>query len=56
MDIGVEFDLTGGAGSPEQGLEFFDHRQRRQVVVLGAGDAELAFDLSNERCGSPRPR
>ena len=46
MDAGVEFDLTGGAGPPEQGTELFDHRQRRRIVVRGAGYLEIAFDLA----------
>jgi hypothetical protein len=46
MDAGIEFDLTGGAGPPEYGAEFFDHRQRRQIIVLGASYVELAFDLA----------
>jgi hypothetical protein len=46
VDAGVELDFTGGAGPAEQGTEFLDHRQRRQIVVLGAGDVELARGLA----------
>ncbi len=46
MDTRIELDLTGGGGPAEQGTEFFNHRQRRQIVVLGAGYVELALDLA----------
>src|SRR6516164_9639989 len=46
MDAGVEFDLAGGTRAAKQGAQFLDHRQRRQRVVLGAGDVEFTFDLA----------
>jgi hypothetical protein len=42
---GVKLDLPGGAGIPKQHPELFDHRQRRQIVMLGTGYVELAFYL-----------
>src|SRR6267143_5673367 len=46
MHLGVHFDLTGNACLFEPALQFFDHRQRRQRVVLGTGNIELARDLA----------
>src|SRR5439155_3369809 len=45
MHPGVHFDLTGNTCLFEPTLQFFDHRQRRERVVLGTGDIELAHDL-----------
>jgi hypothetical protein len=50
MNARVEFDVPSGAGPPKQSTELLDHRQRRQIVVLGAGCAE-PLTLPNERCG-----
>ena len=46
MDAGVELDLAGGTRAAKQVAQFLDHRQRRQRVVLGAGDVEFSFDLA----------
>src|SRR5579863_6195904 len=46
MHAGIELDLAGAAGAGEEAAQFLDHRQRRQFVVLGAGDVEFAPDLS----------
>ena len=51
MDAAVELDLAGGTRSAKQSAQFLDHRQRRQRVVLGAGDVEFPVDLANDRCG-----
>src|SRR5438309_2998667 len=49
MNSWIEFDLTGSAGPPEQGAQLLDHRQRRQVVVLGTSNKELTFDLAQRQ-------
>jgi hypothetical protein len=36
MDPGIEFDLTGCARITEQQTEFLDHRERREIIMLGA--------------------
>jgi hypothetical protein len=41
MHPGGHFDLTGNACPCAQALQFCDHRQRREVIVLGTGDIEL---------------
>src|ERR1051325_8664427 len=46
MDARVELDLAFGAGAAEQAAQLLDHRQRRQRVVLGAGDIGFAPDLA----------
>ena len=46
MDAGVQLDLAGGAGPSEQAAQFLDHRQWRELVMLGAADVELALDLA----------
>src|SRR5207245_1454653 len=46
VDAGIELDLAGGAGAAEQPAQFLDHRQRRQFVMLGAGDVGFASDLA----------
>src|SRR4030095_10908928 len=46
MHSGVHFALTGNACPCEPALQFFDHRQRCERVVLGTGDIELARDLA----------
>src|SRR4029450_977587 len=45
MYLRVHFDLTGHTNLFEPALQFFDHRQRRERVVLGTGDIKLARDL-----------
>src|SRR5437764_14351576 len=49
MDAGVQLDLAGGAGTPEQAPQLLNHRQPRQIVMLGAGDVELALALAEEQ-------
>ena len=43
MDAGVELDLAAGISLSKQHSELLDHRQRCQIVVLGAGDVEFRF-------------
>src|SRR3954454_11382964 len=43
MDARIELDLAGHAGFFEQPAKLLHHRQRREVIVLGAGDVELAL-------------
>jgi hypothetical protein len=42
----VHFDLTGHTSLFEPASQFFDHRQRRERVVLGTGDIKLTRDLA----------
>ena len=51
MNSWIEFDLTGGAGPPEQGAQLFHHRQWRQVVVFSASNVELALHLAQREMG-----
>src|SRR5665213_2108334 len=46
VDAHIHLDLPRRAGALEQGLQLPDHRQRRQLVMLGAGDVHLALDLA----------
>src|SRR5262245_30650575 len=46
MYLRVHFNLTGYPCPSEPALQFFDHRQRCERVVLGTGDIELARDLA----------
>src|SRR5215467_6323910 len=46
VDTGIQFDLSGGPGPRKQRAELLDHRQRRQLVVLGAGNVEFALHLA----------
>ena len=50
----VHFDLTGHACPGELALQFFDHRQRRERIVLGTGDIQLARDLADTLGTCPR--
>src|SRR5215510_7439097 len=46
MHLMVHFDLTGHTCLFEPASQFFDHRQRRERVVLGTGDIKLTRDLT----------
>src|SRR3984893_2223666 len=46
VDPGIEFELARGAGPFEQRLKLLDHRQGREIVVLCAGDVNLALDFA----------
>src|SRR5262244_3253140 len=43
MDAGIELDFARAAGFSKQTAQLLDHRQRRELVVLGAGDVELGL-------------
>src|SRR6516164_9751968 len=45
----MKLELASGAGAPQQFAQLFDHRQRRKIVVLRAGDVELAFDFAERQ-------
>ena len=46
MDAHLDLELAGIARLVEQRLQLLDHVGRRQLVVLGAGDVELALGLA----------
>src|SRR6476469_11229717 len=43
VDAHLDFELTAIARFVEQRLELLDHVRRRQLIVLGARDVELAL-------------
>src|SRR6185437_14354309 len=46
VDAHLDLELAAVARLVEQRLELLDHVRRRQLVVLGAGDVELALRLA----------
>ena len=46
MHLRVYLNLARCARFFEQFFQFLDHRQGGEIVILGAGDIELAFDLA----------
>src|SRR5262249_9498724 len=49
MDTGMELDLARGARLLEKPAQLLDHGQGRELVVLGAGDVELAPALAQRQ-------
>ena len=47
MHAGIDFEFAGAACRREQALQCFDHGRRREFVVLGAADVELAARLGS---------
>jgi hypothetical protein len=45
VDTGIKFDFADRSRNLKQRTQLLDHWQRRQIVVLGAGDIEFAFGL-----------
>ena len=46
MDPWVELDLTRRARPLKQSAQLIDHRQGRQLVVVGTGNVEFPLDLA----------
>ena len=46
MHARVQLDLASHAGLCEEASQFFDHRQWRERVMLGAGNIEFALHLA----------
>src|SRR5262249_49754003 len=49
MHAGVELELAGTPGFPEQASQLLNHRQRRQLVDFRAGDIELGLALAERQ-------
>ena len=45
MDARVQLNFAEAAGALEEPAQLLNHRQRRQFVMLGAGDVEFALGL-----------
>src|SRR5205085_1682026 len=49
VDARIHLELTGAAGFLEQAAQLLDHRQRRQLVMLRAGDVEFTLALAERQ-------
>src|SRR5437764_14797420 len=56
MDAGIKLDLARAPGFGEMAAQRLDHRQRREMIVLGAGDVELAAQLTGSHFGEGEMR
>ena len=52
MDARVHLDLPRRSRRREQPAQFLHHVQRRQRIMLGTGDIDLALDLSKGQMGA----
>ena len=46
VNAGVQLNLALAAGGGEQSPQLLHHRQRRELIVFGAGDVQLALHLA----------